>query len=77
MGWWNIKDVATGSMATPVGTNFVIGDEAADAMGDCLDKVNSIYEREFDRQPQRSEIKALFNFVSKARGYKDLPTDQG
>lgn len=76
MGWWTIKDVKSGAPDTPIGTPaFVIGDKVADVMGDALDKINAVYEDEIGRSPQKDEIMALFNFVSRARGYKNLPAE--
>ena len=78
MGWWQIDDPKTGKAILPQTNNqLMIGDETTDAMGDCLDKVNSIYEKEFNRKPQKDEVTAIFNRVANARGYKNLPADEG
>lgn len=72
MGWWTPTTVASGQPDTRPEDAILIGNEAADVMGDALDKINSIYEKKWDRLPQRNEVIALFNFVYKARGYKNL-----
>jgi len=78
MGWWKTNDPKTGQRDIAANNNdIMIGDEAADVMGDCLDKINSIYEKEFNRKPQKDEVIAVFNFVFKAKGYKNLPADEG
>ena len=72
MGWWTPKTIESGQPDSRPENAVLIGDEAADVMGDCLDKINAIYEEKWGRKPQKDEIKALFNFVFKARGYKNL-----
>lgn len=76
MGWWKTSDPKTGKPDMVQNKNdLMIGDEAADRMGDCLDTINAIYEKGLGRSPQKDEVYALFNFVAKARGYKNLPAD--
>lgn len=72
MGWWTPATVASGQPDTRPENSLLIGDEVADVMGDALDKINGIYEEKWERKPQKDEIIALFNFVYKARGYKNL-----
>lgn len=72
MGWWTPMTVSSGQPDTRPENSLLIGDEAADVMGDALDKINGIYEEKWERKPQKDEIIALFNFVYKARGYKNL-----
>ena len=72
MGWWTPKTVESGQPESRPEDAILIGDEPADVMGDALDKINSIYETKWERPPQKDEIKALFNFVFKARGYKNI-----
>ena len=76
MGWWTPKTVESGQPDTRPENAILIGDEPADVMGDALDKINSIYEDKWERKPQKDEIKALFNFVYKARGYKNLTSKE-
>ncbi len=77
MGWWNPKTIESGQPNTRPENEILIGDEVADIMGDALDKINGVYEKQWERQPQKDEMKALFNFVFKARGYKNLPAPEG
>lgn len=72
MGWWTPKTVTSGEPETRPEDALLIGNEVADVMGDALDKINSLYEDKWNRLPQKDEIVALFNFVYKARGYKNL-----
>lgn len=76
MGWWTPKTVESGQPDTRPENAILIGDEVADVMGDALDKINSIYEDKWERKPQKDEIKALFNFVFKARGYKNITLEE-
>ena len=72
MGWWTPKDIESGQPDTRPENAVLIGDEVADVMGDALDKINSIYEAKWNRKPQMREVRAIFNFVYKARGYKEI-----
>ena len=76
MGWWTPKTVESGQPDTRPENAILIGDEVADVMGDALDTINSIYEDKWERKPQKDEIKALFNFVFKARGYKNITLEE-
>ena len=73
MRWWTPTTVASGQPDTRPEDAVLIGNEPADVMGDALDKINGIYESKWGRPPQKDEGVALFNFVYKARGYKNLP----
>ena len=39
------------------------GDQVADLLGDCIDKIRAVYLYDWKREPYREEILAVFNFV--------------
>lgn len=73
--WWTPKDIESGQPETRPEDSMLIGNEVADVISNALDKINSIYEAKWNRKPQLSEIRAMFNYVYKARGYKDLSVE--
>ena len=50
MGYWESK-------------HGTIGDEPADAVGDCIDKIKKHYKRDLKREPTLLEIRDTFDFV--------------
>ena len=50
-GWWAAAD-------------GVIGDSAADIMGEAVDKIRAEYEDHLGREPSSDELRAVFGFVS-------------
>ena len=50
MGYWKSK-------------HGVIGDQPADAVGDCIDKIQFFYRGDRDREPTLEEIRDTFDFV--------------
>jgi len=75
MGWWKIANVKTGQIdwntkdklvnATPENTTteLVNGDEPANTMEDAINLIREQYKFEWNREPTKSELQAVFNFV--------------
>ncbi|OYT14602.1 MAG: hypothetical protein B7C24_17405 [Bacteroidetes bacterium 4572_77] len=79
MGWWKITDIKTGSIdwdfagknvgninALPENTTneLVTGDGPANIMEDAIYKIRKEYKAYWKREPTKSELQAVLNFVT-------------
>ncbi len=70
MGWWKIKDVASGGIAWDLSKDEIArlperynGDEPADILGRAFDRVAAAFLGEWGRLPSIDELTAAVNFV--------------
>lgn len=59
MGWWQI--MPDGGKTTGA-TGMIWGDQLADILDDAIDKINTVYEREWGRSPTIAELRAGVRF---------------